>query len=453
MQENKFSDIKQIGRTDEIVKYILQKNVELICRIVKAQGFIKLDLSKIHITDDHIESIIKVLTECPHITCIDLSSNKITHKGIEILSNFLKLNQTLETVDLSRNELNSAGLKIVANMLNENQSIKTLNLSHILWDIDITGVEMLKEALKNNQSLLALFFDGNVPVGHLPYYNPIIASWFVKLNSYGDQIVSLMCEALKVNTTLKTLSLKNNGITDTGLEELVHSLLENQTLVDLRLGNNFNYRLTMGTPATQASIFNNQSAEQLATLIKKNKSLRKLTIARCQFGFTSAGIALMIDALQQNSTLVLVDFSNVGVHVDGFNFGRGYLLSQALVTNWNLLDAYPSSSEVQKLIERNRSNAEALAKKLTENQYGSISLNQEEIINLNKCQSAVIEVLKVTFQKSENEIHDLIKPYQTTINIGESTSSIDCTINMPMDDTNSLSSSKSKKSGFFCAIS
>jgi len=396
----------------KLKKAVFQNDVDEAIRLIGEYTLSKLDLSDAGITDDHIDNVTKILLACENITELNLRKNKITSQGIVKLSHFLEKNSTIKTLDISRNILNSEGLKIIAGLLIKNQVIKVLNLTNILHNYEFSGVVALKEALKKNQSLQTLFFDGNIAIGHYPYHNPIIASWFVKTHSYGDQIVALFCDALKANKTLKSLSLRDNGITDTGVENLYALCTGNNTLNSLYIGNNLTLKeggfFNMGQP----SIFSFTGAQCLANFIKNNHVLTKLIVARCNFGFTRAGIQVIIEALEHNHTLIAVDFGSIHPEVDYFWETRTRFLAKALEKNWNLLYVFPTSLEVEKLLTRNKQNAEKLAQAIIDCQLNKQSLPVENAANIKKYQTAIAEILRTTFRKSEEDILCLFEEYE-----------------------------------------
>lgn len=408
MQDFNLLNADTLEPFEQVKVALLQNDTTLACKIIEEHRIKMLDLSGMGITNENIKVIIKVLSDSNTINELNLSHNKLTCKEIELLANFLKSDRKITSLDLNHNPLNSEGLKNIAGMLHENRTIKVLKISRVLQNNDINAVEALAEAIKNNQVLCSLIFNANATVPMLTtnytYCASFFPTWINLPLSYGDQIVALLCEALQVNKTLKTLSLKDNSITDQGLKHFANLLTNNANvaLTDLYIGNTESSVITMGT---SANVFSINGAAHIAHIIKNNKTLRRLNIAECDFGL-GEGKKLIIEALQQNQTLTSIDFSSTYLIYDTIR-GTVSLLLQVLKDNWNLLDVRPSSKEIEKLLCRNRENAEALAKKVIESQHNH-NLNEEDINLLNQCKSSIKAVLKIKFKKSEEEINQLL---------------------------------------------
>eukprot|EP00567_Pseudictyota_dubia_P000348 CAMPEP_0197464702 /NCGR_PEP_ID=MMETSP1175-20131217/64157_1 /TAXON_ID=1003142 /ORGANISM="Triceratium dubium, Strain CCMP147" /LENGTH=365 /DNA_ID=CAMNT_0043000687 /DNA_START=135 /DNA_END=1232 /DNA_ORIENTATION=+ len=180
--------------------------------------------------------------------------------------------------------------------LRENDSSFTrLNL----WNkrIGDEGVSVLADALRVNTSLKVLVLGGN---------------------SIGDEGVSVLADALRVNTSLEKLHLSGNSISDEGVSVLADALTVNTSLTKLDLwGNNFGDE---GVSVLADALWVNTSLEALylngnsisdggvsilADALRVNTSLEELGLADNSIG--EEGVSVLADVLTVNTSLTKLD--------------------------------------------------------------------------------------------------------------------------------------------------
>jgi hypothetical protein len=134
-----------------------------------------------------------------------------------------------------------------------------------------------------------------------------------------------MAEALKVNTTLTTLGLRNNQIGNDGAKLIAEALKINKTLTTLNLGGNN---------------IDKDGAELIADALKENKTLTTLNLYHNNIG--KDGAKVIADALKVNKTLNTLNLGWNKIDDDGAK-----LIAKALETNktlttlnlgWNNID-------------------------------------------------------------------------------------------------------------------
>ena len=108
-------------------------------------------------------------------------------------------------------------------------------------------------------------------------------------NPIGDTGASLISEALKETTTLKTLILTDCGITSRGTEDLSRALAENYSLEKLDISSN---KLC------------DEGISYVAEALKHNKQLKELWIAYC--GISDKGAISLANALTVNNSLKML---------------------------------------------------------------------------------------------------------------------------------------------------
>ncbi|KAG0345399.1 hypothetical protein BG005_001315, partial [Podila minutissima] len=112
-------------------------------------------------------------------------------------------------------------------------------------------------------------------------------------NSIGENGTRALAEALKTNSTLTTLGLRNNSIGENGTRALAEALKTNSTLTTLGLRNN-----SIGENGTRA----------LAEALKTNSTLTTLGLRNNSIG--ENGTQALAEALRTNSTLTTLDLEN-----------------------------------------------------------------------------------------------------------------------------------------------
>ena len=108
-------------------------------------------------------------------------------------------------------------------------------------------------------------------------------------NPIGDTGASLISEAVRETTTLKTLVLCGCSITSRGAKDLSRALAQNSSLEKLDIGDN-----NLG----------DDGISHVAEVLKQNKQLKELWIGDC--GMTDKGAASLASALTVNNSLKML---------------------------------------------------------------------------------------------------------------------------------------------------
>lgn len=162
----------------------------------------------------------------------------------------------------------------------------------------------------------------------------------------GDAGAKLLAEGLKTNRTVTTLDLSDCHISDEGLGNIAEVLKVNKTLQKLLLGLN---------PAITPI-----GAKKLSEALKKNKSLRSVSLYRCNVG--DEGTVHLSEAIRHNTTLEFLSLFHNNIGNEG-----GQQLVNALEQNDSLqkleLRCNPIRSglieQIERILELNRVNKSA----------------------------------------------------------------------------------------------
>lgn len=202
-------------------------------------------ISELRLIDDNITSVNGFyLSDCltfnKAIKTLILSNNKLIDEGLRSLFNIIgEMNTTLEILDLSNNRLREEDFGSIANFLEKNPPIKSISLTENI--LNMASSILLGSSLHKTTNLKRLELC-NMNIS--PDLTPILFKEcnFEELildDNPLDEIGHIMlAKALKSNTTIKIISLKNTKISSLGLTHMLNCLKELKTIEELHLENN-----------------------------------------------------------------------------------------------------------------------------------------------------------------------------------------------------------------------
>ncbi|XP_062895424.1 NACHT, LRR and PYD domains-containing protein 14-like [Mobula hypostoma] len=238
----------------------------------------KLGLCEVGLTDSGAEDLVSTLSTNRSLTELYLNGNKLGDSGVKLVSaalrnpeckiqklrlgvvgltdsnaedlvSALSTNPSLTELRLGENKLGDSGVKLVSAALrNPECKIEKLRLMNV--GLTDSGAGDLVSALTTNQSLTEL------DLSH---------------NKLGDSGVKLVSAALRnPECKIQKLRLRDVGLTDSGVDDLVSALSTNPSLMELDLGTN---SLTdRSVPALRRLILTLSSLERID--LEKNRFSR-----------------------------------------------------------------------------------------------------------------------------------------------------------------------------------
>lgn len=240
-------------------------------------------------------------TEVP-LSALDLRGAALGRAGARPLSAVLQLDSFVTFINLEENDLGDDGVSAVADALRTHPTVFRLDLGYN--GIGGRGVKALAALLLDSGSLLCLDLSGNNLYSRLSMLAPASLSALAPL---GRSLASPRCK-------LQLLHLDNADIEPKGLSALVDGLLVNETVVNLRLGEN----------ALDA-----RSATVLGKLLKGNQTLTSIDLR--ENALKDEGCAAVGEALALNSGLKCLVLWNNGIGGAGVRS-----LSQGIAANTSL---------------------------------------------------------------------------------------------------------------------
>jgi hypothetical protein len=259
------------------------KDVECIVMALEASShslITTLVLPWNRLTDVGCMCIVEYLKGENSISRLDLSYNDIGEEGGKAVAGLLKSNKTLAHLALNGNKVGDKGGLMMAQALCENTTLRTAELSNMELGHQTLG--MMGIALSKNQSLLVLNID-----------RPC-------LFSCQEEAIEHLGMGLRVNTSLRSLSLKNAQVHDRGCFLLCDNLVLNYSLTELDLSSN---KLT------------EDCGPSLAHLLERNEHISKLYLANNELH--DRGCTALSQSLSNNASITDLDVAYNGIDNDG----------------------------------------------------------------------------------------------------------------------------------------
>ena len=288
----------------------------LSCVCVTTRGEFRVDLRHSSIDDHECRFLARCLCRCPvpNSTAtgwlhMNLQGNDFRERGAQHIADVLQNTSVVHTLLLGcdgwiNNTIPEYGLKYILESLLTNCRLVTLQLRgsvlpNIVLKITQESGPVLCQMLQRNKTLTELDLSWNRGV--------------------SDTGAFFIAEGLKLNTSLRTLQLRDCGISAEGAKFISGALEINTSLEVINLSYNELGHTGVG---------------YLANALKQNDCLKKLHLGHC--GITDRGLELLAVALTVNKSLeVLLLHGNDSISVGGLS-----VLTEHLKRNIGLVELY-----------------------------------------------------------------------------------------------------------------
>ena len=202
-------------------------------------------------------------------------------------------------------------------------------------DLSNTGITdrhwRILEALRHNTSLKTIGLGGNnigdvraTALAEALRQNSILKKIYLGGNSIGDEGAKALAEALRKNKTLQVITLRDNNIGPEGAKELAEALRHNTALETMVLNSNE---------------IGDAGATALAEALRHNTSLKTIGLGGNNIG--DVGATALAEALRHNTALetMVLNFNEIGD-------AGATALAEALKVNESLTKIYLNSNKI-----------------------------------------------------------------------------------------------------------
>lgn len=223
----------------------------LICNQFNCyRDLLKIDFSGNFIGDTLIGHFITILsTASPNLEHLDLSNTGSELQACEALFKYLSSNTIkLQTLRLEKNELGDEGICSISVGLLNNFSVKFVNFAET--NFDIAGGLAIAKVIRINRTLKGISLNGNNingralrEISRAMIVNSEIISLNLSACKIQDDEMKELSHMLNSNSKLMQLDVSNNKITQKGLEYFKYGLGKNKSLIHLAISGNFSLKL------------------------------------------------------------------------------------------------------------------------------------------------------------------------------------------------------------------
>ena len=187
------------------------------------------NIRRIHLPTSVLNIIFPSLKTMPNLTKLDLVQTRLVDKGLLMLSSFLKLNSSLHELFIDGYKMGLSVASALSDALNEHPTLEKLVLDNGGLEENPEILEKILEGCTRLTSLALMDNLGSVAVSVLSDFirgNHPIRNIFLKHNRISDNDTVLLASALKTNTNLKQLDLRENDITEEGNKNTFRALYD-----------------------------------------------------------------------------------------------------------------------------------------------------------------------------------------------------------------------------------
>ncbi|CAF0860725.1 unnamed protein product [Adineta ricciae] len=227
------------------------------------------------------------------VTILNLSKTSLTKEKIKIIAQVLQANSTLIELNLSYNSIGNFGCSLLTHPLQKNRKLITLNLYNTKLSSD--AAQDLSKILMFNHHLQSLHLGVNAlsNLGMKYLLNDQIQLQYLNIccNRINQHGCIHLAQFLEHNRTLKQLDIGGNPIEDNGMKIIFNGLINNETLIDLRMWH---------CQITDFQIIYN--------LFETHSTLKQLDFEGNQI--TDVHTQLLISFLENNKTLERINLSH-----------------------------------------------------------------------------------------------------------------------------------------------
>ena len=261
----------------------------------------KLDISKNIITDEGGKNIAIAITVNKTLKELNISKNAITDEGAKSFANAIRVNKTLQILNISKTGINKNGVMGIVNACTTNRTLYKLVCTHN--NLSKSGLAAINEYIRKENAIQ--IFDASWSNIDFKNGHGTIMTTFQLLDLQQKLLIDTDCHeeiseltwedkkrfshcCIEEYLNVQSVSLQNNGMGYFGIEiEIISDCLKfNSTLHTLNLSSN---KIT------------DEGAKSLAEAIQVNTTIQKLNISKNWV--SKEGVMRIVEACTENRTL------------------------------------------------------------------------------------------------------------------------------------------------------
>eukprot|EP01038_Epipyxis_sp_PR26KG_P005269 gene5269-7321_t len=297
-KDGKICHVKQSDRNNliERLSSINLRNMALcddgawvLSSFIQRNDFITcVDLSFNSISDDGMQAFGSSLSKLINLKDLKLNGNGFGFDSTRYLTNNLKSNTTLTNLELSDNcWIGNDGLDCLRTALTYNRMLTVISLSNNLFQT--IGMNHMQRTMILNASLINLNLsncnlksNGVKLIGEFLFSNDTLSILNLNnVNILDNNTVGIhsLCTSLEYNSSLRSLSLRNNGLKDAHGIDFAKSLFKNKGLTDLDLIGNHLHKDVLMVYNDQVPLKGLDGFPPISISLEKNKDYLRVLLA------------------------------------------------------------------------------------------------------------------------------------------------------------------------------
>ena len=281
----------------EIEVYEGRKNQMNDDSVTIASGILKsslkitsVDFSWNGIGDNGFSEILRLLRRNVGISSISLAHNFICDEAIRELHNNIHQLQHFTSLDLSHNAVTAETFPDIIRILSHNSQLSELKLQgNRIPPQKLAVIEFFAAVNKNAPGAMRSIL--NRSYENASSLTEVVCDGFFSVGIWSKSSMKLLAFALQANTTVRTLSLEFNDIDDSSVAYLAGVMSVNSSIITLSVANNLLTDVT-----------------QLVKALRENSSLQVLNLRNNRLNLASA------QALKHCRTSVCSNLMSHGMH-------------------------------------------------------------------------------------------------------------------------------------------
>lgn len=296
-----------------------------------------------------VQTLTDALKEPNTIEELYIKNWRMSKNGVSLFE-MLKVNSTLQRLDIRDQKLgyetngkaSSLATMALVNSLKVDFSCRS---NSTLTDLDVRkngfeGAAATELALAVLEHKSMKFF-GGIPFERIQANDPALTLLSFESSGFGPAESHVLAHLLKGNTTVTSLSVRDNECGKYGIQQLAHLLQVNTTLLKLDLTKN---DCSISPAGGSSSAGNRQQAAErasggqaglaLAEALRVNHTLQFLVASDCKLG--PEGSLALIQGAQGNNTLLHLNVSSNFMEKDGVEAAAALLKENTMLKSFDV---------------------------------------------------------------------------------------------------------------------